>query len=333
MTFCLAALALLNAQVSTKSWAHVDPDSALAHVRYLSSDELKGRDTPSAGLDKAADYIAEQFKEGGAQPGNGDSFFLEAEYTNRRSGKSGKVRSVLGVIPGSDSVLGSEYVLVTAHYDHLGQRGTAEDNIFNGANDNASGTVGLIEAAAAISSSPKKPKRSIMFVALWGEEKGLQGARAFVKNPPVALKNIVAVINLEQIGRTDDSEGERVMEANITGYSFSTLTNSIVDAAKPSGVKVTEHPKLSNPYFRASDNLIFAQAGIPAHTISTCYQFPDYHRATDHWDKINKRNFARIIEMVNLATLEVASQTKRPEWNLIPETSQYRQAYAELIGG
>jgi Zn-dependent M28 family amino/carboxypeptidase len=297
-----------------------------AHVTFLASDLLLGRDTPSPGLDAAAAYLAAHFERAGLKPGP-KGWFLEAEW------RGAAVRSVVGVLPG-EGPLASSWILCTAHYDHIGVRGEAEDRIHNGANDDASGAAGLIEAARILAES-SGPRRSIAFVALWGEEKGLRGSRAFVADPPIPLASIDGVINLEQIGRTDDDEGSTAGSLNLTGHAFSTVTQAVDAAASGAGLKLVRREPQSARYFRASDNLPFAEAGIPAHTISTAYSFPDYHRPGDEAQKIDYSHLAQVVRAAAGALRRLASEPKPPAWMEIPETLPYRKADAlrKGVGG
>ena len=131
------------------------------------------------------------------------------------------LKNVIGVLPGTDPVLREQYVILSAHYDHVGARTGEGDGIYNGANDNASGVAGFIEAAAALTASPVKPRRTVLFIAFFGEEKGLVGARYYAAHPVFPIESTAANLNLEQLGRTDDSEGPRVAAAILTGFGFS----------------------------------------------------------------------------------------------------------------
>ena len=123
-----------------------------------------------------------------------------------------QLRNVVGILRGSDASLKETCVLVTAHYDHVGVNPNAEgDRIYNGANDDGSGTVSVVELAGALSKLKQRPKRSIIFVTFFGEEEGLFGSRYYAHHPVFPIAQTVADVNLEQIGRTDDSEGPHVL--------------------------------------------------------------------------------------------------------------------------
>ena len=156
-----------------------------------------------------------------------------------------KLRNVIGVLRGSDPALRDTYVLLTAHYDHIGVKPncTEGDCIFNGANDDGSGTVSVIEIAAALAGLKPRPKRTIVFMTVFGEEKGSYGARWYTRHPVFPLAKTVADVNLEQLGRTD-APGT----ATFTGFEYSTLPRTFVKAGALTGVKV-HNSSDSNAYF------------------------------------------------------------------------------------
>src|SRR5262249_44427148 len=146
------------------------------------------------------------------------------------------------------------------HYDHLGigPDNRSSDRIFNGANDDGSGTASVIEIASALSTLKPRPRRSLVFLTVYGEEHGLVGSRYYIEHPVVPLEKTVADINLEQVGRTDDSDGPRVSAATVTGYDYSDVGALLHRAGQAVGVDVLKHPTKSDSYFRASDNAAFA---------------------------------------------------------------------------
>jgi hypothetical protein len=241
-----------------------------------------------------------------------------------------KVRNVAGILRGSDPALKDTYVIVSAHYDHLGVRegcdASREDCIYNGANDDGSGTVGVIELASALSKLGTRPKRSILFLTFFGEELGLVGSRYYGRHPLVPLAKTVAQVNLEQIGRTDDSEGPQVGTLSITGFDFSDVGATLQRAGEAEGVRVYKHPTNSDAYFSRSDNQSLADAGIPAHTASVAFQFPDYHAVGDHWDKIDYANMSKVARAVGRALLLIADSAQEPRWN---EQNLKAAAYVE----
>jgi hypothetical protein len=240
-----------------------------------------------------------------------------------------KLRNVIGVLRGSDPVLKETFIVVSAHYDHIGSRETGEsDRIFNGANDDGSGTVSVIELAWALSQLKERPKRSIVFLTYFGEEKGLLGSRYYVRHPVFPLQKTIANINLELMGRTDTGDGQLISSAGVTGFDYSSLGTTLKNAGSLTEIQVFKHPVNSDAFFSRSDNVAFADNGIPAHTISVGYTYPDYHGLGDHWEKIDYANMAGVARMCAVAILMVANSPEEPKWNEDnPRTMRYVQAW------
>ncbi len=328
----------------------ISANSMRGHLSFIASDLLEGRGTPSRGLDLAAEYIAAQFRRAGLEPVGDDGYFQTADWNVVQAARRNpnapqppppaadappvKVRNVIGILRGSDPILKDTYVLVTAHYDHLGIRENLEgDKIFNGANDDGSGTVSVIELATAFASMKVRPKRSIVFMTFFGEERGLVGSRYYGAHPIFPIEKTVADINLEQIGRTDDTEGPQVSAAGVTGFDFSDVGTILQKAGEMTGVKIFKHPINSDRYFGASDNQALADQGVPAHTVSVAYQFSDYHKVGDHWDKIDYENMAKIDRTVAVAITMIANNPQAPKWNEAnPKTAKYMKAWKERHG-
>ena len=239
-----------------------------------------------------------------------------------------KLRNVAGVLRGADPQLKDTYVIVTGHYDHLGVRPNAQgDGIYNGANDDASGTASVIAVAGALAELEEKPKRTIVFVTVFGEEAGGLGARWYTSHPIFPIAKTVADINLEQLGRTDDSEGPKVSQFNLTGFDYSDLAATFAKAGAVTGVQVIKHEKNSDVFFRRSDNATFADAGIPSTTLSVSYVFPDYHQPGDEWQKLDYDNLAKVDVTVALGIFDMANNPQAPQWNKEnPRTARYVQA-------
>ncbi len=242
-----------------------------------------------------------------------------------------KVRNVAGLLRGSDPALRDTYVMLTAHYDHVGARATGDDRIYNGANDDGSGTVSVIEIAGALAALEPRPKRSLLFVAFFGEERGLMGSRYYARHPLEPLDKTVADLNLEQVGRTDATNGPQIGTASITGFDFSELPHIVADAGQLVGVNVYKDKDASDAFFNRSDNRALADAGIPAHTLCVAFDFPDYHKVTDHWEKIDYTNMAKVDRAVALALLRLASDAPAPKWNeYYPAAQRYAEAAKKL---
>lgn len=312
--------------------ADIQPDSLKGNLSFLSSDLLEGRGTPSRGLDIAAEFIASRFRATGLDSVGDDGYFQTVDWPlSGDAPKTAKVRNVIGVLRGSDPKLKDTYIIVSAHYDHLGMRpeGTEGDRIFNGANDDGSGVVGVIELAKALKAT--HPKRSIIFMTYFGEERGELGSSWYGKHPVLPLAKTVANINLEQIGRTDDGEGPRVDELSMTGFDYTDLGPILDRSSEKVGIKITKHPRNSDAFFFRSDNATLAREGVPAHTVCTAFEYPDYHRVGDSWDKVNYDNEARVLRGVAVALLDLANSNKEPQWSPTnPKAARYLKAWQEM---
>lgn len=245
-----------------------------------------------------------------------------------------RLRNVIGLLRGSDPIVRDSYVLLSAHYDHIGTRPElAGDNIFNGANDDGSGTVSVIELASAFATLRQRPRRSIVFVTFFGEEKGLLGSRYYGRHPVYPIEKTIANINLEQVGRTDSSEGPQLANASLTGFDYSDVGTILEAAGKLTGIKVYKHEQNSDAFFDRSDNQSLADQGVPAHTLCTAYVYPDYHRAGDHWEKIDYANMEKVDRMVALALVMIANNSEAPKWNEAnPKTARYVKAWNDHHG-
>lgn len=240
------------------------------------------------------------------------------------------LRNVAGLLRGSDPELARTYVLVTAHYDGTGPRpGPAgPDRIWNGANDDGSGTVTLLELASAFAPMRPRPRRSIVFVAFFGEEKGLVGSAYYAAHPLLPLERTVADVNLEHLGRTDSTERNKAGTASVTGYDYSDLPGVFEAAGRMTGIEVYKDARRSGPFFAASDNYSLARAGVVAHTVSVLFEdFADYHGAGDEWPRIDYANMERTARMVGAAVLMTADSSAVPRWREdVDEAAPYRAA-------
>ncbi len=330
----------------------ISEDSLKGHLSFIASDLLEGRDTPSRGLEIAAEYIAAQFRRAGIEPA-GDpadskdaagqkTYFQIADVPMSQLSRNRptttpdeivKLKNVIAILPGSDPVLKDTYVLVTAHYDHIGMRtsganGSDGDLISNGANDDGSGTVSVIELATALSKLKVRPKRSIIFMTVFGEEKGMVGSRYYGKHPLFPIAKTIADVNLEHVGRTDDQDGDTTNTATLTGFDYTDVGPIFQKAGALTGIKVYKHEKNSDAFFGRSDNQALADQGVPAHTLCVAFIFPDYHRVGDHWDKVNYPNLAKTNRMIALALLMIADNPNAPKWNEAnPKTAKYVSAW------
>lgn len=213
----------------------------------------------------------------------------------------------------------------------LGLRSSGSgDRIFNGANDDGSGTVSVIEIASALASMRERPKRSLVFMTFFGEEKGMLGSRYYIRHPIFPIEKTVAGINLEQLGRTDSTEGPQLNNATMTGFDFSDIGQIFRSAGELTGITVYKHERNSDAYFGRSDNAAFASLGVPAHTVSVAFDFPDYHRVSDHWEKVDFENMARVDRMIALGLLTISNALEEPQWNAAnPRTAPFVKAWKD----
>jgi hypothetical protein len=240
------------------------------------------------------------------------------------------LRNVVGILRGSDPALRGDYVLVTAHYDHLGVGPAGEkDRIYNGANDNASGVATVIELAHAFAAENPRPRRTLVFLCFFGEEKGLFGSNWYVKHPLFPLARTVADINFEQLGEPQGNEGLQAGSIGVTGYDLTDLPESLEPDLERAGVTL-RNTKHNDDYFERSDNLPFAEAGIPAHTFVAALEYPDYHRPSDTWPKLNYDNMARLDRGLALSILDIADRAEPPKWKDTKKTREYLNAWRAL---
>ncbi len=244
------------------------------------------------------------------------------------------LKNVVGVLRGSDPELSKTYVLVTAHYDHIGTReGMEGDNIFNGANDDGSGTVSVIELAHALATLKPRPKRSLVFMTVFGEEKGLLGSRYYGRHPLFPVEKTIANINLEHMGRTDDEEGPQLKRATLTGFDYSQVGEVFRQAGVDTGIEIYKHAANSDSFFGRSDNQALADLGVPSHTVCVAFIFPDYHGPGDHADLVDYDNLSQVLRAVGLTLTRLANDPEVPQWDRDNRRARrYVEAYDKLHG-
>jgi hypothetical protein len=217
-------------------------------------------------------------------------------------------QNIIGIVEGTDPRLRNEYVVVGAHYDHIGMgdenslASTTEPMIHFGADDNASGTAGVLELAQAFKRKPAK--RSIVFMTFSGEEKGLLGSKHWVSNPTIPINQVAAMINLDMIGRLKDGK------LNIQGTGTSSIWPRVIDSAK-AGLPLTVTTTADG--FGPSDHSSFTAKNIPVLFYFTGLH-GDYHRPSDTWDKVNADGIATVVKMVEKTVRIIADSAARPEF-------------------
>lgn len=228
------------------------------------------------------------------------------------AGSTVQAPNVVAILPGSDSALSREYIVFTAHIDHVGVGSPDEagDSIYNGADDDASGTTAVLEIAEAFARLERRPARSVMFVLVSGEEKGLLGSQAFVADAPVPVGQMAANINMDMIGRNAPDTVVAI------GVDYSSLGPSVraVAAAHPElGLTVAPDLWPDEQLFFRSDHFSFAAREVPAIFFTTGLH-DDYHQPSDEPETIDNDKVTRIARLLFRYAHELASAADRPQW-------------------
>lgn len=279
--FILSLPALSEAQ-------KINQEQLISDIRYLSSDELEGRKPMSEGNLKARKFIKERFVKLGLSS-QYDDFTQTFSFTNRREGKTyDKAANIVGFVPGSES---DKIIVVMGHYDHIGRNG---DDIFNGADDNASGTVAMLALAEYFSKN--RPKHSMMFVALDAEEMGMQGARALVADFPFPIDQVKLNINMDMVSRNDQNE---LYAVGTHHYPF--LKPSLERASVGSSPKLMFGHDVPgsgrNDWTNASDHAQFHQKKVPFIYFGV-EDHNDYHTPRDTFENIQPEFFKGAVELI-----------------------------------
>lgn len=228
-------------------------------------------------------------------------------------------RNVVGLLEGSDPQLKDEVVLVTAHYDHVG---VVAGRIYRGADDNASGTAAVIEIAKAFVTGNVRPKRSVAFVVFEAEERGLLGAFYYLDHPLVPLAKTVAVLNMDMIGRDEDSltwntkAADNVNGVNVVGTLYNPELRRVIDSNNEKiGLKLDYKTDADDKegWFSRSDHYPFALKSVPMVLFNTG-EHPDYHTENDTWERINYEKMLKITRLVFLSAVDVANAGLKPKF-------------------
>ena len=301
------------------------------HLTILASDSLEGRETGQKGQKMAADYIKNHFKNIGVPPYKRNTYYQHFKVKNGRhtckcddcdidflkkilrSNKWIKGENVLAYIEGTD--LKEELIIITAHYDHLGIH---EGKVYNGADDDGSGTVAAMEIAEAFMLAKKDgngPRRSILVMCVSGEEKGLLGSKYYTDHPIYPLDKTVANLNIDMIGRVDDwhENGDYVylIGADMLSQELHDISEQVNEEFIGLELDYTFNEEDDpNRYYYRSDHYNFAKNNIPV-----IFYFngvhEDYHKVTDTVDKIDFEKVQRIARLVFLTAWEIANRDER----------------------
>ncbi len=229
--------------------------------------------------------------------------------------------NAIGVLVGSDPELRDEYVLFTAHMDHVGvDRPVDGDSVYNGADDNASGTVTVIELAEAFASLDSPPRRSLIFMAVSGEEDGLLGSRWYVEHPTFPLEKTVANINLDMVGR---NWPDTIVAVGKNQSSLGPLVESLAAGHPELDMAIIDDPWPEEGFYTRADHYNFARRGVPI-LFFFSGTHADYHRPSDEADRIDYEKMSRVGRLLFYLGLEVANADARPIWD--PE------AYERVVG-
>ena len=292
---------------------------------FLADDEMHGRGSMTRDEHLAALYCAAIFEGLGLKPAGdgGTSFVQRIPVDLSNMSERGKQRmavyedvprtetwNAIAMLPGSDPKLKDQVILLTAHLDHLGMLKTPVngDAIFNGADDDASGTTAVLNLARTLATG-KPPRRTVVFALFGSEEAGGYGARGFLAHPPVPLASLVANLEFEMIGRPDPAVAEGTLW--LTGYERSNLGPELAKH----GAHLVGDPHPKENFFQRSDNIALARQGIIAQTVSSYGLHTDYHHVTDELKTIDFTHMTRAIASMEAPVRWLADTAWKPSWN------------------
>lgn len=267
------------------------------HVSILAADSLEGRGIGTNGREKARDYIVNEFIKAGLTPFN-DSYLQPFRFRQNLSWID--CNNIVGFVEGSDPKLKNEYIVVGAHYDHLGYEVEDQDTIYYlGADDNASGTAGVIELAKHFGQLEEKPKRSIIFICFDAEESGLYGAYHFADNPPILKEQIKLMFSLDMIGMLATYGG-----LDLKGLGLLKDGEAVVEKlANTLDIKLKDK---SPQVEQQTDTAPFGEIGVPAVHVFTGLESP-YHKPEDKSDLLEYEGMAKVVQFMEKSLIEFAN--------------------------
>jgi len=287
---CVCLLAGLVAQTPRRTEL-VDGAVLLHDLQVLSADDMEGRQADTPGGARARAYVASRFKAAGLTP-TGTSFEAPFTFMSGNRGGGAPVErhgvNVIGAIKGTQRA--DRYLVVSAHYDHLG---AGNGQVYNGADDNASGTAALFAIATYFSAH--RPAHSIIVVAFDAEESGRRGSRAFVQQPPVDVTSIVANVNLDMIGR--DPNDKLFVVGTLLNPFLKPMLQAVIEKAPVKLLFGHDDPSQAGveDWTRDSDHYSFQQAGVPAIYLGV-EDFDQHHKATDDYETMTYDFYIRATE-------------------------------------
>jgi len=319
LSSCSATKTDSNIDFAIKYGNTINAEDLKKHLYTYASDEFEGRETGEAGQKKAVEYLKNFYiNHNIASPLDGDDYFQEvpSEYlsNNRRGIELKDSENVVAFIEGDEKP--DEIIVISAHLDHIG---IVDGEICNGADDDGSGNVALLEIAEAFQKAVKdgiKPKRSILFLHVTGEEKGLLGSSYYTENPIFPLENTVTNLNIDMVGRVDKRHIDDKNYVYLIGSNR--LSNELHELSEAVNTKYTNinldykynHINDPNRFYYRSDHYNFAKHGIPV-----IFYFngthEDYHKPTDTPDKIEYEILAKRAQLIFHTAWEIANKKKR----------------------
>lgn len=289
------------------------------HLQIVASDAMEGRETGSVGQKKAGDYLISQYQANTVFFPKGATDYYQripSSFLNAiRNDNLPDSENIWAYIEGSEKP--NEIIVISAHYDHIG---LINGEVYNGADDDGSGTVALLEIAQAFAQAKKEgngPKRSILFLHFTGEEHGLLGSSYYSQNPLFPLTNTIANINIDMIGRHDEFHNDSSNYVYVIGSDYlSTDLYTICEAANSSYTKLFLDYKYNdrtdpNRFYYRSDHYNFAKNGIPSVFLFTGVH-ADYHQATDEVDRIEFDALSKRTQLAFVIAWELANRENRP---------------------
>lgn len=289
------------------------------HLYIVASDEMEGRETGSAGQKKAGKYLIDQYIANKVPFPKGATNYYQkvpATFLNAKSNRNlSDSENIWAYIEGSEKP--NEIIVISAHYDHIG---IENGEIYNGADDDGSGTVALLEIAQAFAKAKKDgngPKRSILFLHVTGEEHGLLGSNYYTQNPLFPLVNTITNINIDMIGRHDKFHNDSSNYIYLIGSDY--LSTDLYNTCEEANKKYTNlfldykfnDKNDPNRFYYRSDHYNFAKNGIPSVFLFTGVH-EDYHKATDEVEKIEFDALAKRTQLAFGITWELANAENRP---------------------
>ncbi len=303
----------------TKYLKTITASDLKTHLYIVAADSMEGRETGSIGQKKAGKYLISQYQKNGISFPKGASDFYQkvpAAFLNaKRNENLPDSENIWAYIEGSEKP--NEILVISAHYDHVGMK---NGEIFNGADDDGSGTVALLEIAQAFEKAKKEgkgPKRSILFLHVTGEEHGLHGSRYYSENPLFPLANTITNLNIDMIGRRDEAHANSNNYVYVIGANrLSSDLDNICTIANAKYIKMDldykfNDPKDPNHFYERSDHYNFAKNGVPAVFLFNGVH-ADYHKESDTVEKIEFDALTKRTQLAFAIAWELANRENRP---------------------